>query len=403
MKKIQFPKLPKFPRSFKLPKLPQHPLKRRMAIMLIFTVSLFGLIFGFGIIKTILMNRFFAHFSLPPVTISATQAIQENWTPTLDAVGSLVAINGVQVTPEVSGMVTSIDFKSGQMVKAGQPLVQLDDSTDREDLKNLNAQLKLAQANFQRQAELLKTKSTSQASYDDAQAQAEEMQAQVAKTQLLIDKKRIKAPFDGKIGIAQVNLGQYLSPGTPLVNLQSLNPLYANFSLPEQNLPKLYVGQPVEVSVDSYPGKIFKGKITAIDAAIDVQTRNILIQATIPNQDLRLYPGLFANVKILLPTKKQVVTVPQTAISFSLYGNSVFVVVPDGKDKQGKAVYKVHRRYVTTGEQRENKIAVLKGIKANEQIVTSGQLKLDDGVQAYIDNSIQLPGLTPEDLEKNRT
>ncbi len=386
----------------KTPKPAKSPLAKRMRRMLIIVVIIFGLIFAFDIAKNMFMKHFFAHFAMPAVAISSSKATLSTWTPTIDAVGSLTAINGVEISSEVSGMVVAIYFKSGEMVKAGQPLVQLDDQTDQQDLKNFAAQLELNEANYQRQLALAKTKSTAEANLDNARAQLQGSQAQVAKTQVLISKKLIKAPFAGKIGIRQVNLGQYLSPGTPLVNLQSLNPLYVNFTLPGENLKSLYVSQPIDIHVDSYPQKVFKGKITAIDSAVDIQTRNILVQALLANGDLKLYPGLFANVDVLLPVQEKVVAVPQTAVSFSLYGDSVFVLTPDGKDKGGKALYKANRRYVTTGDRRGNEIAIIKGLKDGESVVTSGQLKLEDGVQAYIDNSVQLPALSPEELEQKR-
>jgi len=382
---------------------PDTPLAKRMRIMLIIVLCVFGLVFSFDLARNLFMKHFFAHFALPAVTISSSKATLKTWTPTINAVGSVVAINGVEVSPEVAGMVTAIHFNSGQMVTAGQPLIQLDDRTDQQDLKNFTAQLTLTKLNYDRQANLIKTKSTSQSSLDEASAQLQEAQSNVTKTQVLISQKLITAPFSGKIGIRQVNIGQYVSPGTALVSLQSLDPLFVQFTLPQVHFKQLSMNQPIHLEVDNYPGKIFNGKITAIDSTVDVQTRNLLVEATVPNADLQLYPGMFANVEVMLPAQEKVITVPQTAVSFSLYGDSVFTITDDGKDKDGKAIYKVHRRYVTTGERRGNEISIEKGLKDGELIVTSGQLKLEDGVQVYIDNSVQLPGLAPETLKENRT
>lgn len=375
--------------------------RKYMRRMIIILAIVFGSLLLFNVARHLLMARFFAHFAMPAVSISTTTAKTETWTPLINTVGSLVAINGVQVSPQIAGMVTTIHFNSGQMVEKGQPLIQLDDRTDQQDLKNYQSQLTLAQINYNRQASLAKTKAASQATLDDATAQLQQAQAMVAKTQILIDEKLIEAPFAGKIGIRNVNIGQYVSPGDNLVNLQSLDPLHVQFSLPEQHFKSLFVNQPIQFSVDNYPGKLFKGKITALDASVSTQTRNILVEAITDNQEHRLYPGMYAVIQVLLPTQENVITVPQTAISFSLFGDAVFVVTQDGKDKDGKPILTAHRRYVTTGDRRGSQIAVLKGLKAGEQVVNSGQLKLDDGVPVVINNSVKLPEMSPESLARN--
>lgn len=377
-------------------------LRKHMRTMLIIAVIVFGGLFLFNEARKFLLNRFFAHFSLGAVTISTSIAKEESWTPSINAIGSLVAINGVQVSPEVAGMVTDIFFQSGQIVKAGQKLVQLDDRTDQQDLINLNSQLTLTKINYDRQVQLFQTKSTSQSSLDSANAEFQQALAAVNKTKILISEKLITAPFTGKIGIRNVNIGQYVSPGTPLVNLQSLNPLHVQFSLPEQNFKLLSYGQPLEIQVSNYPNEKFKAKITAIDASVDPVTRNILIEGTVPNDNFKLYPGMFANVQVLLPKQNKVVTVPQTAVSVSLYGDIVYVVEQSGKDKEGKPIYTVHQQYVTIGDRRGNEIAILQGIKAGQQVVNSGQLKLENGAQVIINNSVKLPRLSPEELQENR-
>ena len=382
---------------------PRKPMKKRMIMMLIIVGCVFGLIFLFDIVRDIMMKRFFAHFALPTVTISTSIAKAEDWSPNIPAVGSLVATSGVEVSPQVAGMVTAINFQSGQMVKQGDPLIQLDDRTDQQDLKNFNAQLNLAQLDYQRQVNLTKTNSTSKSSLDQAAANLQEAQSAVAKTQVLIDEKLIKAPFSGKLGIRNVNLGQYVSPGTGLVNLQTMDPLLVQFSLPEQNLKYLHPGQAIDFTVDTYPNQKFRAQITATEAAVNVQTRNIMVEATVPNPDMRLYPGLFANIDVLMPLQQKVVSIPQTAVSYSLFGDSVFVVNDEGKDKEGNPNKVVHRRYVTTGDRRGNEVAILKNLKAGEEVVNSGQLKLEDGVQVLINNSVQLPELSPEELKQNRS
>lgn len=359
-------------------------MKKRMIIMLIGVAIVFGGVFGFDYVRSYFMGKFFANFQPPPAVINATKATEETWQPSLLAVGSLVAVKGVEVTTQVPGQVTDIYFHSGDHVEKGQPLLQLDARTDIQDLKNYQAQLTLAQLNYNRSAELYQKKAVSKSDLDTNQAQLEEAKALVQKTEVLIDEKKIEAPFAGKIGIRQVNIGQYLTAGTDIVSLQALNPLYVQFYLPEQELSKAKVGQDVTVTVDAFPGEKFAGTVTAIDSKVDTGTRNILIQATIPNDQKQLLPGMFVTVNVLLPVQKNVVTVPQTAISYSLYGDSVYVIKQDGTDKDGKPILKAYREYIKIGERRDNEVAIESGIKAGQEIVTSGQLKLQDGMRVQI-------------------
>lgn len=378
----------------------QQNLRKRMKRMLIIVGSLLAAIILIDLVKNLVVSKMIAKFIPNSVTISTSVAQSETWTPTINAVGSVVAVNGVEVSPQISGLVVDIKFNSGEMVTAGQPLIQLDDRADQEDLNNLQAQLQLAQIKYNQQVTLFQTKATSQVSLDESRAQLEETQASAQKTKVLIDQKTIKAPFNGKIGIRNVNLGQYVTPGDQLVSLQSLNPLFVQFSLPEQNLKNLTVGQPIEFLVANYPNQVFKGQISALDATVNPQTRNILVEATVPNNDLKLYPGMFAKVSVLLPTQAKVVTVPQTAVTFSLYGNAIYVVTEEGKDDDGNPILKAHQRYVTTGGMQNNKVAVTKGLKAGETVVTSGQLKLTDGTTVKVNNKIELHHTS---LEQNRT
>lgn len=351
-----------------------------MIIMIIVLVIVFGGIFGWGLVRSIFMKRYFATFQPPPVTISTAKAKSAVWQPFIEAVGSVIAINGVQVTSEVPGMVVKINFQSGQMVKQGDPLIQLDDSTDQQDLKNFQAQLTLAQITFRRQSILYKGRNVAKADLDQARATLEQAQANVGKTQVLIEKKNIKAPFSGKLGIRMVNLGQYIEAGTGIVSLQSMDPLYVQFTLPEQYLNALRVGQPIEITVESQGKKLFTGKINALNAEVSTDTRNILVQATVPNPQYLLYPGMFADVSVILPQQQNIITVPQTAVIYNLYGDAVYIV------KSGKA----YIRYVTVGERRNSEVAILKGLQTGEEVVTSGQLKLSDGVQVVVNNSIDL-------------
>lgn len=370
-----------------------------MRRMLIIFAIVFGTLFLFDFARNWFLNRYFAHFTLPTPTVSSAKAVAQDWTPSIEAVGSLVAINSVQVSPEIPGMVVGISFESGQMVKKGQPLIQLDNAADQQDLANYQAQQQLAKINYERQLTLSKTNSTAQASLDSARAQYEQSQAAVAKTQILIEQKNIKAPFAGKIGIRNVNLGQYVSPGAGLVNLQSLDPLYVQFTLPQQQLKSLAVGQTIELTSDTLPNSRFTGKIIALDSSVNPQTRNISVQAMISNKDLTLIPGTFVNIRVMLPTVVKAITLPQTAIAFSLFGDSVFLLTPDGKDKDGKGLFKAHRHYVTTGARRGNLVQVTSGLKAGDEVVASGQLKLEDGMQTYVDNRVKMPERSAKELD----
>ncbi|MDF3054340.1 MAG: acriflavin resistance periplasmic protein [Gammaproteobacteria bacterium] len=378
-------------------------LKKRMTIMVITVVIIIGSVLGIHALEKFIIGKMVAKFVSRTVFISASRSKTETWTPMLSAVGSLVAVNGVEVSPEQPGMITEILFNSGEIVAAGQPLIKLDTSTDQEDLKNFEAQLSLAQLKYNQQASLFKSRSTSEISLDEARAQLQQANAAKARTQVIINQKTIKAPFAGKIGIRKANLGQYVSPGNSLVTLQSMNPLYVQFSLPEQNIRHLFVGQPIEVKIDNFPGETFKGKISALDAEVNVKTRNLLIEATLPNDSMKLYPGMFANINVLLPEQKNVVTVPETAVTFSLFGDSIFVIEAAGKDKDGKQILKAKERYISTGERKNNRIAIKTNLKAGEVVVTSGQLKLTDDTEVIINNSVKLPSMSPEAVKKDRS
>jgi membrane fusion protein (multidrug efflux system) len=333
-----------------------------------------------------------SHYEPPPVTISSTQTISKTWQSYLTAVGSLTAINGVDLSAEISGTVAEIRFTSGQYVKQGDVLIVLDTSTEQAALKDNQAKLKLAQINYEREKALFTRKVTSEAALDTRFAELQEAEAGVESTESQIDKKTITAPFAGKAGIRQVDLGQYVSPGTAMVTLQSLDPLYVMFSLPEQTLPNLHLNQPITVDINVGNGKKVAGKITAINSKVDQATRNILLQATIPNTQLELYPGMFALVKVWLTERKNTIVVPQTAISYSLSGDYVFLIKdesPKDADAEDK-ILRVYRQYVKVGERRGNEVAILDGLKTGDIIVTSGQLKLQNGTRVVINNNVEL-------------
>ena len=364
-------------------------MSKQMKKMLIIVGIVFALIFGWYGAKKMIMAWFMSHYNPPAVTVSATTASEKIWQSYLESVGNITAVNGVDISAEVPGIVKEIRYSSGQMVKKGDVLVTLDTSIEEAQLKNDQAQLKLAQISYTRDLTLLNKKAIPQASFDTTQAKLEQAQADLEERQARIKQKTILAPFDGKIGINLIDIGQYLPAGTAMVTLQSMDPLHVKFNLPEQYVANLYNNQPVDITVTGVNGAI-KGTITAINAKVDQITRNILVMATISNQNGSIYPGMYAGVKIWLRGQKNVIVLPQTAISYSLHGDSVFIIKNESKDKKDQSSLKAYRQYVTVGERRGGEVAITSGLKAGDQVVTTGQLKLQNGTQVAIDNSVEL-------------
>lgn len=350
------------------------PMKKMLAYVGIF----FFIIFGWYGAKKLFIFWMMSHYQPPPATVTATQVVSKPWHAYLTAVGTLQAINGVDLAAETSGIVQEIRFNSGQFVHKGDVVIKLKADIEQAAVKSSQAKFSLAKMNYEREKTLLDRRVISQASLDASFAELQQAEAQLETAKAQLQQKIITAPFDGRIGIKQVNLGQYLSPGTTLVTLQALNALYVSFSLPEQYLNQLYINQPVEVAVNFGSGKIVRGRITAINSKIDAATRNVSIQATIPNDGYVLYPGMYGQVKVELPVKKNTLVIPTTAISYSLEGNFVFVI----KDN------KVHKQSVKIGEQRDNVATIIDGLSINDKIVTSGQLKLHNNAQVVIDNKV---------------
>ena len=373
---------------------------KRMTFTIILLVLVFGGLLFWNIFKSHMMSKYILQYEAPAVTISAHQAQARTWQPYLTAVGSFVAVNGVDISAEVPGIINEIYFESGQVVEQGDPLVTLDDDVDQADLRDNMAQLDLARINYQRQQDLSARRATSELAIDEAHAEFRRAEEAVGRTQAYIDKKHIKAPFEGKLGIRLVSLGEYVSPGTTtLVTLQSMDPLYIRFFLPEQYLHDLYLAQPVRLTVEAYPGEVFEGEINALNSRVDETTHNIEVQATISNLDNRLYPGVFANIEVLLDQQEDIVTVADTAITYSLYGDSVFVVHADETqaDDAQDPIIRAYRQYVTVGERRGNEVAILEGLAAGDMVIDSGQLKLSNAARVKVNNEIdlqQFAGLT---------
>lgn len=360
----------------------------RLLLVLLLLGAIFGGIFGLKHQQFQAMQAQMAQ-PMPPATVSSTRVRAEGWQPTLNAVGSLVAVSGIDVTAEVAGLVSEIRFQSGGQVEKGEVLVRLDDSVDRATLEGLRADARLAEIQYKRTAELLPRQSVSQADFDIAKATYEAAQARVATQLATIDKKTIRAPFTGLLGIRQVDLGEFVAPGTRFVALNALDPIYVDYALPERFFRQLALGQKVKLTLDAYPDERFAGEVTAIESGVDEGTRTIRVRATLPNPDARLRPGMFAEVQTLHEDEYEVLTVPQTAISFHTYGDFVYVIVPG--EEEGQRIAK--RRQVITGAVREGVVEIREGLEAGEEVVQAGLIKIRDGQPVQIDNSVELrPG-----------
>lgn len=357
-----------------------------LATFLVLSV-IFGVVYGvFGFRVAGLMAQFSK--PQPPTTVASATAEQHQWIPKLSAVGTLKAVNGVDVTAELGGKVVKINFEAGDRVKKGDLLVQLDDSTDVADLAGLRAQVKLDEQSLNRTRTLYGKKLASKEQLDTAETQLERSKANLAAKQAMIAQKAIKAPFDGQLGIREVDLGQYVSPGTAIVTLQALDHLFVNFSLPEQGLGKVARGQDVDIHVDSWPDTVFKGKIIAVSPKVDPSTHNVAVQAELDNPDHKLKPGMFADVNVYAGSAQDVVTIPNTAVNYTLYGDSVFVV--ESADDKDNAKLKAVQRFIKLGEQRDNLVVVTDGLKAGEKVVSAGGFKLHDGAPVQINNDVKL-------------
>ena len=323
-------------------------------------------------------------------TVSEESAKQETWQPDSASVGNLDPVQGADISNQLAGNVVAVNFQSGQEVQKGQLLVQLDDSSERAQLAGFEAQLKLTEITDKRTRDIFSKRLNSQSDVDTADSNLQQAQSNVANTQATIDKKAIRAPFTGQAGIRNVNVGQYLPEGTVIVTLQDLDHMYASFTLPEQSLPSLAPGQKVEVTVDAYPNKKFDGQINAIDSKVDPNSHTVRIQGLIANPGHLLRAGMFANVTVSAGKPMDVVTVPKAAITYSLYGDSVFIIAPDpkNKDDKGQPQLTVSETFIRLGEERGTRVAVIQGLKAGDMIVTSGMQKLHTGAAVTINNDV---------------
>lgn len=364
-------------------------MKKPMKKMLLYVGIFFAVVFGIYGAKKVIFLWFMSHYQPPPTTISATTATTKPWQSYVTAVGTLKAINGVDLTAEVPGTIESIQFNSGQYIHKGTPIITLQANVERANLKHQEAVLRLAQLNYDREKTLFAKNVTSKASLDARNAELLQAQANVESIQAQLQQKTIVAPFDGRLGIRSINVGQYVSPGTALVTLQSLDPLYVEFTLPEQYLADLALGEKIDVNVNIGAGKRVSGQITAINSKVDPNTRNVAIQATIKNEKYALYPGMYGYVSVWLNNRSNAVIVPQTAISYSLNGDFVYLVKDESSKKDGSELH-AYKQYVKIGERRGDIAVIADGVKNGDRIVTSGQLKLHQGSIVLIDNSVEL-------------
>ena len=362
---------------------------KRMVIMLLAVGVVFGGIFGFEAFRGVMIKKYMASLANQPQTVATAIAGWKTWQPRLAAVGTLRAVRGADLSLEVPGVVQSINFHSGEDVPAGAVLLRLRLDDDPAKLQALEATARLAAITYQRDSRQFDAQAISRATFDSDAANLASAQAQVAEQKAVLDKKVIRAPFAGHLGLRAVDLGQYLNAGTTVVTLQALDPLYVDFPVPQREVARLAVGQPVSLRVDAFPGRTIAGRITAIDPKVDPSSRNVQVRATVANPDHRLLPGMFAQVAIEAGETARHLTVPQTAITFNPYGSTVFLVEDKGKDAAGHPLLVAHQSFVTTGPSRGDQIAVLKGLKEGDTVVVAGQMKLKNGTPLMIDNSVR--------------
>lgn len=372
-------------------------MRLRMFIVIVLLAVVLGGVFGWKLFSNHMRDQSIANMQAPPVTVAAVPAEVAEWESTLRVTGEVVAVQGVSVSGEVAGIVRDIRFQSGDRVEAGDPLVALDTAEDRARLEGLRADARLARATRERKRELRDRQLGSQAELDEARARAAQTAAAVVAQEELIAKKIIRAPFAGRLGIREVDLGEYLSPGTGLAMLQRLDEVYVDFNVPQERIAALSPGQSVDVRMAGY-SDTFKGTVEALDPALDTATRTVRVRARVANEDERLRPGMYGNVELSVGPPEEFLTIRQTAIAYNTYGDSVWVVVP--KDGDGEDGLTAERRTVKTGRTRGDQVQILDGIEAGDRVVVSGNHKLRPNATVKVDNKV-LPSdaADPENVE----
>lgn len=367
--------------------------KKPMIVMLICVGILFGGVFFYKFVMGFLSKRYMANLS-QVVTVATTVIDYDSWQPSIKAAATLRAIRGVNVTTELAGMVKTIYFEPGAIVTQGTVLVQLNADSDIAQLHALQANAELARITYNRDKAQYAAQAVSKATVDTDFANLKSLTAQVEQQQANVNKKTLRAPFSGKLGVSMVNPGQYINPGDKVVNLQTFNPIWADFYVPQQSVPRLKVGQKVNLTSDSFPNQVFTGKITTMDPAVDTATRNLLVEATLDNPKDELSPGMFAIAEVIVGQTEQYLTLPASAVSFNPYGEVVYIVHEKGKDKEGKPRLIANQAFVTTGQTRGDQVSILHGLQKGQVVVISGQLKLKNGMQVAINNSV-VPSNSP--------
>ncbi len=362
-------------------------MKKRMIVMLVSMALFITALGGVKFMQIKAMVAAYAAFQPPPEAVTTIVAQQEHWPATLDAIGTVAAVRGVTVSADLPGIVERIAFESGARVKAGEVLVQLDTRQEQAQLTAAEARRDLARVNLDRMRSLKEQRIVAQAEYDQADAEFKQGEAAAAEIRATIGRKTIRAPFSGILGIRQVNVGQYLAGGAEIVPLQSLNPIYVNFGVPQQQVGGLRPGREVRVSAGNDDVEA-AGRVTAIDSVVDQATRNVQVQATFSNAGGRLHPGMFVQTSVVLGSGSNVVALPASSINYAPYGDSVFVVTklksPKGGEYQG-----VQQRFVKLGATRGDQVAIVSGIQAGDEVVTSGVFKLRSGAAVQINNKVQ--------------
>lgn len=364
-------------------------MKKRMMIMLICVGILFGLIILYKAFTAIMIKKYMSSNASPTVTVSTQKVGYESWQPTLHSTGTIRAVKGVEVTTEIAGMVRDIPLKQGSYVNKGTLLLKLNDDSEVATLHALQASQELAKITYERDKAQFAISAISKATLDADFADLKSKIAQVEQQQAVIAKKNIQAPINGVLGICTLNPGQYLNPGDKIVTLQSLNPIYIDFYVPQQSIVNIAKGQTVQITADPFPGEVFTGKITTLNPIVDTDTRNVLVEALLNNPKQKLLPGMFTKVIVNIKKPTRFLTLPQTAVSFNPYGEIVYIVTEKGKDKNGKPHLVANQTFVTVGETRGDQISILKGIKSGDIIVTNGLLKLKNGSTVAINNKVQ--------------
>ena len=361
---------------------------RRKGIVIAIALLVTICVFAFGIKALQIGKMMSTPQTMPPTTVSSVSVKEEDWAPRLTAVGSVSAVQGAVVSAELAGVVSEINFENGGEAKKGEVLMKLDASQEEALLRSAEAEAQLAQTDLERSRDLAMKKVVSSAELDSAQSKFRRLNAVVDQVRSSIAKKTLIAPFDGQLGIRQVNVGQMINAGQQVVPLTSLDPVFADFALPQQYLGQLTPGLEVHVTTDAIPGRVFNGKLTAINSMVDSSTRNITLQATLDNSDHALRPGMFAKAEVMLPEKHKTLVVPGSAISYAPFGDSVFVIEKKKDEKTGKESQVIRQQFVRVGEGRGDLVAITQGLKAGETIVSTGVFKLRNGMTVTINNDL---------------